>query len=51
VALDAKPVRDTDDLQAHLTAESVGKAVKASMIRSGALAEVAVIVGERPTVK
>jgi S1-C subfamily serine protease len=51
VALDAKPVRDTDDLQAHLTAESIGKTVKASMIRSGALAEVAVIVGERPTVK
>jgi S1-C subfamily serine protease len=50
VALDAKPVRDTDDLQAHLTAESIGKTVKASMIRSGALAEVAVIVGERPTV-
>jgi S1-C subfamily serine protease len=51
VALDAKPVRDTDDLQALLAAESIGKTVKASLIRSGALAEVAVIVGERPTVK
>lgn len=47
VALDAIPVRDTDDLQAQLTTDRIGKTVKASLIRGGALAEVVVTVGER----
>jgi S1-C subfamily serine protease len=47
VALDASPLRDTDDLQAQLTAERIGKAVKASIIRGGAVAEVVITVGER----
>ncbi|HXJ91552.1 MAG TPA: S1C family serine protease [Terriglobia bacterium] len=48
LALDASPLRDTDDLQAHLTAERVGKAAKASIIRGGMLVEVNITVGERP---
>jgi S1-C subfamily serine protease len=48
VALDTSPLRDTDDLQAHLTAERIGKAVKASIIRGGALNEAVITVGERP---
>jgi len=47
VALDASPLRDTDDLQAHLTAERIGKAVKTSIIRGGKLMEVPITVGER----
>ena len=47
VALDASPLRDTDDLQAHLTAERIGKTVKASVIRGGTLVEVPITVGER----
>jgi S1-C subfamily serine protease len=49
VALDASPLRDTDDLQAYLTAERIGKAVKASIIRGGAFTEAVIHVGERPT--
>jgi len=48
VALDASPLRDTDDLQAHLTADRIGKAVKASIIRGGALTAAIITVGERP---
>jgi S1-C subfamily serine protease len=47
VALDASPLRDTDDLQAHLTAERIGKPVKASFVRGGALTEAIITVGER----
>jgi S1-C subfamily serine protease len=48
VALDSKPLSDTDDVQAHLTSEHVGKAVDASLIRGGALTPVTITVGERP---
>jgi S1-C subfamily serine protease len=48
VALDETPVRDVDDVQACLTSEHIGKPVKASIIRGGALAEVVIAVGERP---
>jgi S1-C subfamily serine protease len=47
VALDSKPVHDTDDVQTYLTSERVGKAVKASLIRGGALTDLMVSVGER----
>jgi len=47
VALDASPLRDTDDLQAQLTAERIGKAVKVSIIRGGARTEAIITVGER----
>ncbi len=48
VALGGKPVRDTDEVQSSLTSEQVGTAVKASLIRGGALSEATITVGERP---
>lgn len=51
VALDGKPVSDTDDLPAYLTSEQIGKAVKASLIRGGASTELEITVGERPVVE
>lgn len=48
VALDGKPVGDTDDVQAVLSAEYVGKRVKASIVRGGALIDLEIMVGERP---
>ncbi len=48
VALDETPVRDTDDVQAYLASERIGKSVKASIIRGGALTEVVIVVGRRP---
>lgn len=48
VALEGKPLLDTEDLAAHLSGERIGKPVKASLIRGGALAEVTITVGERP---
>jgi S1-C subfamily serine protease len=48
VAFDGKPVLDNDDVQAFLSMEFVGKAVKASLIRGGKLTELAINIGERP---
>ena len=48
VALDGKPVSDTDDVQAVLGADAVGRTVKASLVRGGELAEVSIAVRERP---
>jgi S1-C subfamily serine protease len=48
VALDGKPLTDTQDLAAHLAGEQIGKSVKASLIRGGALVDVAITVAERP---
>src|SRR5438067_3893303 len=42
IALDGKPVADTDDVQAVLSAENVGKPVKASLLRSGALVDLTI---------
>ena len=36
VALDGKPLADTEELAAHLTAGHIGKSVKASLVRGGA---------------
>jgi S1-C subfamily serine protease len=47
VALDGKPVADTDDVQAALGGESVGRLVRVSMVRGGQPAETGVTVGER----
>jgi serine protease DegQ len=47
-AIDGKTVTDTDELQQYLTSEQIGKTLKATVVRAGALKEVAVIVGERP---
>ena len=48
LALDGQPIRDTDDIQAHLGPEKIGKAVAASVLRGGASLQVPIQVGERP---
>ncbi len=48
VALNGHPVEDTDDVQSVLEPGFVGKAVKAAIVRAGALTEVAITIGERP---
>jgi len=48
VALDGKPVRDTDDIQSVLDRESVGKPVAARIVRGGQVIELNITVGERP---
>lgn len=48
ISLEGKPVADTEDVQAVLGPESVGRAVQATILRGGTLAEVAITVGERP---
>ena len=48
VALDGTPVEDTDDVQAVLSADYVGKLVKASISRGGELIELGITIGERP---
>jgi len=48
VAFDGKPVLDTDDVQAFLSKEHVGKPVKASVLRGGKMTEMTIEIGERP---
>lgn len=48
VALNGKPVNDTDDVHAFLSPQYVGKKVRASLIRGGASKELEITVGERP---
>jgi len=48
VTLDSKSTRDTADVQAFLFPEYVGKTVRASIIRGGALMEIPIVIGERP---
>ena len=48
ISLDGQPVRDTDDVQAHLGPEKIGKTVVASILRGGAALQVSVRIGERP---
>jgi S1-C subfamily serine protease len=47
-ALGDQPVADTDDVQAALGPESVGRELKASVVRGGEAAELVITVGERP---
>ena len=47
VAMDGSKVKDTDDLQALLGPESVGKEAKLTVLRGGEPASVTVTVGER----
>lgn len=47
VAIDGNSVGDTDELQQFLTSEHIGKTLKATLVRAGALKEVAITVGER----
>ena len=48
VALNGKPVGDTDDVQSVLEPDFVGKPVKASLVRGGVLTDVSITIGERP---
>ena len=47
VGLDGKPVRDTDDVQAALEPDSVGKPIQVSVLRAGAVKGLSITVGER----
>jgi S1-C subfamily serine protease len=47
LTLDGTKVGDTDDVHAYLGADSVGRTLKAAIVRGGDL-EIAVKVGERP---
>ena len=47
VALNGKPVKDTDDVQSVLEPEFVGKAVKASLVRGGVRTDLEITIGER----
>lgn len=49
VILEGKPVADTDDVQALLGAEYVGKAVAAKVVRGGVATDLTITVGERPS--
>lgn len=48
VALDGSPVADTDDVQAALGPESVGRELDARVVRAGTLFGLKITVGERP---
>jgi S1-C subfamily serine protease len=48
VALNGKSIQDTDDVQSVLEPGFVGKPVKATLVRGGAIAEASITVGERP---
>ena len=48
LSLDGREVSDTDDVQAVLGPEYVGKEVKATLVRGGVLAEAVITIGERP---
>jgi S1-C subfamily serine protease len=48
VALNGKSIQDTDDVQTVLEPGFVGKPVKATLVRGGAIAEASITVGERP---
>jgi S1-C subfamily serine protease len=51
VGLGGSRVRDTDDVQALLESESVGKELAATVIRGGQLSQLKVTVGERPATR
>jgi len=48
VALGARSIKDTDDVQSVLVPGSVGQTIDASVVRGGERANLAVTVGERP---
>lgn len=48
IALEGEPVGEFSDVQSMLTAGRVGKPLKASVIRAGALTDFTIIAGERP---
>ncbi len=48
IAIDGSPVTDTDDVQAALHAQSIGRTIRVSILRGGKKRELAVAVRERP---
>ena len=48
VAFNGEPASDTDDVQAVLGPEFLGKSVRASIVRGGELREMSIVVGEKP---
>jgi S1-C subfamily serine protease len=48
VALAGKPLSDTDEIQAILNGQSVGKPLAARIVRGGQVIELTITVGERP---
>jgi S1-C subfamily serine protease len=48
IAIDDAPLHDTDDLQAALAPDRIGKTVNLKIIRGGSPTTVPVTVGERP---
>jgi len=48
VTLAGQPVARFEDVQAHLTAENIGKSLPASIVRAGALQEISLAIAERP---
>jgi S1-C subfamily serine protease len=48
VTLAGKPLSDTDEIQAILNGQSVGKPVAARIVRGGQVIELTITVGERP---
>lgn len=51
VALEGEPVADTDDVQAHLGSDRVGKPMKAEFLRGGQSITLEITPDERPTRK
>ncbi|UBF25041.1 S1C family serine protease [Kovacikia minuta CCNUW1] len=49
IALNTTPVNDVSDVHAKLDSDQVGKPLVAQIIRGGAIAEVTITIGERPT--
>ncbi len=47
-SLNAKPVVDTDDIQAALETVGIGKPVEAGVLRGGVAKQITIAVGERP---
>jgi S1-C subfamily serine protease len=47
VALEGEPVADTDDVQAHLDGDRVGRAIAVELVRGGAAVTLTIIPGER----
>jgi S1-C subfamily serine protease len=48
VSLASQPVTRFEDVQAHLTAENIGKSLPAKILRAGAAQEVTITLAERP---
>ena len=48
ISVEGKAVGDMQDLQAVLGGDTVGKTVKAAIVRGGELIESSIVVGERP---